>query len=179
MIYREATRSDVAAMREIYRPYVEGTTVSFEYETPSLVDFTARFERITRDFPWYVAEENGEIAGYAYADRAFERRAYCWDADLSVYISEKWHGRGIGRRFYALLEDALRRMGYVSAYALVTEENAASCAFHERMGYTLVGTFHDSGYKFDTWYDMVWMEKMIGPHKAPQQPVAFGCWTVD
>ena len=52
MIYREATRSDVAAMLEIYRPYVEGTTVSFEYETPSLVDFTARFERITRDFPW-------------------------------------------------------------------------------------------------------------------------------
>lgn len=172
MIYREATRSDVAAMREIYRPYVEGTTVSFEYETPSLVDFTARFERITRDFPWYVAEENGEIAGYAYADRAFERRAYCWDADMSVYISEKWHGRGIGRQFYALLEDALRRMGYVSAYALVTEENAASCAFHERMGYEKMCVMPRTGYKMGKWLGVTWYVKFLreadDPGDAPK-----------
>ena len=120
----------------------------------------------------FVAEENGEIAGYAYADRAFERRAYCWDADMSVYISKKWHGKGIGRRFYALLEDALRRMDYVSAYALVTEENAASCAFHEKMGYEKMCVMPRTGYKMGRWLGVTWYVKFLreadDPGDAPK-----------
>lgn len=161
MIFREATRADLPAMLEIYRPYVENTTVSFEYETPSLEEFTTRFERITADFPWFVAEENGEIAGYAYADRAFERRAYAWDADLSVYISARFHKRGVGRRFYELLEDTLGRMGYIHLYALVTEENAASCAFHERMGYKVMCVMPQTGFKMGRWLAVTWYEKQL------------------
>lgn len=171
MTFREATRADVAAMLEIYRPYVENTTVSFEYETPSLAEFAVRFERITADFPWLVAEEDGVIAGYAYADRAFERRAYAWDADLYVYIEPRFHGRGVGRRFYELLEEALFFMGYVHVYALVTEENAPSCAFHEAMGYEKMCVMPDVGYKMGKWLDVNWYEKTLraaaDPGKAP------------
>lgn len=172
MTFREATRADIAAMLEIYRPYVESTTVSFEYETPSLEEFSARFERITGSFPWLVAEEDGVIAGYAYADRAFERRAYAWDADLSVYIDRRFQGRGIGRRFYELLEEALFFMGYVHVYALVTEENASSRAFHEAMGYEKMCVMKDVGFKMGKWLDVIWYEKTLRtadhPGKAPK-----------
>ena len=87
MTYRLASPSDLPAMLAIYRPYVERDTASFEYETPSPEEFAARFGRIAADFPWYVAEESGVVVGYAYASRAFERAAYRWDADLSVYIA--------------------------------------------------------------------------------------------
>ena len=165
MICRLAERADVPAMREIYRPYVERDTASFEYETPSPEAFAARFEAVTADFPWYVAEENGVVVGFAYASRAFARAAYRWDADLSVYLSTPFHGRGAGRALYGLLERDLAAMGYVNAYALITKENAASVAFHERLGYRLLAELPAAGYKFGRWLSVVWYGKTL--RRAP------------
>ena len=159
MIYRLASRADVPGMLEIYRPYVETGTATFEYETPSLSAFEARFEAITADFPWYVAEEDGAVAGFAYASRPFERAAYQWLAELSVYVAAEFHGRGAGRALYALLERDLLNMGYVSAWALITEENAASVAFHERLGYRFMAEMPDAGYKLGRWLSVVWYRK--------------------
>ena len=159
MVYRLATRADVPAMLGIYRPYVEADTASFEYEPPSPAAFAARFDAITADFPWYVAEEGGAVVGFAYASRPFERAAYQWLAELSVYIEPGSHGRGVGRSLYAALERDLRDMGYVSAWALVTKENAASVAFHEKLGYRLMAEMPDAGYKFGRWLSVVWYRK--------------------
>lgn len=174
MNYRLANRNDLPAMLEIYRPYVENDTASFEYETPSLAAFAARLEAVTAAFPWYVAEEDGVVAGYAYASRAFERAAYQWDADMSVYIAVPFHGRGVGRALYALLERDLVRMGYVNAYALVTAENGGSIAFHERLGYRLVAELPASGYKFGRWLGVKWYMKVLrdAPDPGPA-PIPF------
>ena len=173
MKYRLADRADLPAMLEIYRPYVEEETVSFEYETPSLEAFSARFERITADFPWYVAEEDGAVIGYAYASRAFERAAYQWDADMSVYIAKDFHGRGVGRALYEILERDLIAMGYVNAYALITQENAASIAFHEKMGYRFMAEMPAAGYKFGRWLSVAWYSKRLreaaDPGEAPKR----------
>ena len=173
MKYRLAERADLSAMLEIYRPYVEKDTASFEYETPSPDAFSARFERISADFPWYVAEEDGAVVGFAYASRAFERAAYQWDADMSVYIAEDFHGRGAGRALYELIERDLIGMGYVNAYALITQENVASLAFHEKMGYRFMAEMPASGYKFGRWLSVVWYSKRLreadDPGEAPKR----------
>ncbi|MBO4885263.1 MAG: N-acetyltransferase [Clostridia bacterium] len=161
MTYRLAFPSDLPAMLAVYRPYVERDTASFEYETPSLEEFTARFERVAVDFPWYAAEEDGVVVGYAYASRAFERAAYQWDADLSVYVAAPYHGRGVGRALYERLERDLARMGYVNAYALVTAENRASAAFHEKIGYRLMAEMPKAGYKFGRWLGVLWYVKVL------------------
>ena len=167
MIYRLANRDDAPAMLELYRPYVEADTASFEYEAPSLSAFVARFEAITADFPWYVAEEGGEIAGFAYASRPFERAAYQWLAELSVYVAVPFHGRGVGRALYAALERDLLDMGYVSAWALITKENAPSIAFHEKLGYRLMAEMPNAGYKFGRWLSVVWYRKDLRDAPAP------------
>ena len=84
MMIRMAVEADVPAMLAIYSPYVLNTTASFEYEPPTQAEFLERFRRITRQFPWLVWEEEGEILGYAYGSLPFERAAYAWCAEASV-----------------------------------------------------------------------------------------------
>ena len=91
---RDATIQDIPAILDIYRPYILNTAITFEYDVPTLAQFKDRFRAITREFPWLVWEENGEILGYAYGSRAFERAAYGWDADLSIYLRQGCSGRG-------------------------------------------------------------------------------------
>lgn len=106
---RDAALRDVRDMLEIYRPYILETAYTFEYDVPSLEEFEARFRKITGAFPWLVWEEDGEILGYAYGSRAFERAAYQWDADLSIYLRRDCRGRGVGRQLYTELERQIGR----------------------------------------------------------------------
>lgn len=88
-------------------------------------------------------------------------------------------GGGIGKKLYQALEKKLKSQGIQNINACIsvpaTNEKAhvdyASMHFHEHLGYRLVGRFHSCGYKFDTWYDMVWMEKFIGTHPVPAPPL--------
>lgn len=174
--FRLANGADVPAMLAIYAPYVRETAYSFEYEVPSLENFAGRLTNIGASFPWLVCEErgSGKILGYAYAAPAFERAAYMWDADLSVYIAPEAHHCGIGRRFYALLEDILGQQGYHNIYALVSGCNAPSVAFHRAVGYELMCVMPKTGFKFGVWHDMNWFAKRLSPPVDPvHAPIPF------
>jgi len=167
---RIATEADVPAILEIYAPYVTGTTITFEYDVPTQAEFLARFQTITRDFPWLVWEEEGDILGYAYACRPFERTAYSWCAEPSIYVKPAAQGRGMGRKLYLALEEILKLQGYRILLALITGENTGSLAFHKQLGYDIAGELKDCGYKFDRWLGVFWMEKQL---KIVQDPVEF------
>ncbi len=168
MHIRLATNEDVSKMLEIYRPYVENTTVSFEYACPSLEEFTARFEKYTRQFPWLVWEEAGEILGYAYACAPFTRMAYSWVAEASVYLREDAHRKGIGAALYNALEAILKKQGYLTLYALVTSENAPSLAFHRALGYEIRADFPRQGFKMGKALGVTWLEKTLQFVEYPQ-----------
>ena len=158
---RIALESDVPAMLAIYAPYVENTTVSFEYDVPSPETFLQRFREITRQFPWLVWEEDGRVLGYAYAARPFERAGYSWCAEPSIYLHDDARGRKIGQKLYAILEEILKKQGYCVSYALITSENLTSLRFHEKCGYSTVAVFPDCGRKFGRWLGLHWMEKRL------------------
>ena len=167
MSIRIATTADLPRILEIYGPYVENTTYSFEYTVPSLEAFTQRFCAITRQFPWLVWEENGEVAGYAYGSAPFHRAAYSWSVEVSIYLSPAVQGRGIGRKLYAALEAILQKQGYRTVYSIVTSENASSIAFHEAVGYTFLSHFPDCGFKFDRWLGITWLQKQLNSSDTP------------
>lgn len=170
-VIRAAQRRDVPAMLAIYAPYVRETTISFEYEPPTGREFMARFERIARRFPWILAEDDGCILGYAYADAPFERAAYQWNAELSVYIAPQWHRCGVGRALYLRIEQLLAALGYVRAHGVLTDENAASLAFHAALGYTEEARFRHVGFKFGCWHDVFWVGKALrDPGVLPPEP---------
>ena len=168
MTIRDARRSDVPAMLEIYAYFVRETAVSFEYEVPTEAEFARRLEEHQAAFPWLVCEENGRVMGYAYAGRAFERAAYGWNAEISCYLAPELRGRGVGRRLYARIEEILTRLGYYKLFAVVTSANAPSVAFHRALGFRDAACFRNVGYKQGGWYDVLWLEKTLCARPEPQ-----------
>ena len=159
---RIATEADVPQMLAIYAPYIENTTITFEYNVPTEAEFSQRFREITRQFPWLVWEESGKILGYAYGSAPFHRDAYRWCAEDSVYLLPEAQGRGIGKKLCLALEKVLAFQGYRRIYALITAENQVSVSFHQKLGYTLRGSLPDAGYKFGRWIGVFWMDKPLG-----------------
>lgn len=185
MQIEKVTIEDAKELVEIYRPYVEETAVSFEYVTPSPKEFAERIRTISENYPYLKAVENGSIIGYAYAAAFKSRAAYDWSVETTVYVRRDCRGRGVGHALYKALEQCLSRMGILNMNACIAalpegsidkHLTDASIFFHKKFGFDMVGRFHNSGYKFDTWYDMVWMEKQIGEHKCPQDGVRLGSW---
>ena len=164
---RFAVEADLEEMLEIYRPFVEQTAVSFEYTLPSLEAFRQRFREHVAQFPWLVWQEGERVLGYAYAGAPWERAAYRWCAESSVYLAPQARGRGVGRALYARLEELLTAQGYRVVYALVTTANAPSIAFHEALGFCRRAEFPDCGYKLGQWHGVVWLEKRLAPLGNP------------
>lgn len=164
---RPAAMEDVPAILAIYAPYVENTTITFEYTVPTMEEFTQRFRDITAQFPWLVWEENGEILGYAYGSAPFTRMAYSWCAEPSIYLRTDVRGRGIGRKLYNALEQILAYQGYQVSYAIITSENEASLAFHRALGYTDVCEFPNCGFKHGRWLGTFWLEKRLKTVEIP------------
>jgi len=171
-------RSNAEVLVEIYSYYVEKTAVTFEYKTPSVEEFAGRIRDIQKKYPYIVAEENGEILGYAYGSAFHPRNAYGWCAEMSIYVKHDRRGSGAGGRLYRALESLLAEMGVLNLNACIAVPQKedeyltnASVDFHKHFGYKRVGMFHRCGYKFNRWYHMVWMEKMIGEHKSVQPEV--------
>lgn len=175
---REAKEADVAGLLAIYAPYVEHTAITFEYEVPTLEEFTDRIRQTKTKYPYLVAKRDGKVLGYAYAGQFHAREAYAWAVETSIYVHESCKHTGIGGKLHAALEEALKEQGFLNmnaciAYAPNEDEYLTnnSVEFHAHLGYRMVGQFYQCGYKFGRWYDMVWMEKLIGEHGAnPKRP---------
>jgi phosphinothricin acetyltransferase len=178
---RIATEEDAEQLLAIYRPYVEETAISFEYEVPTVEEFAGRIRNTLKRYPYLVAEAKGEIVGYAYASVFKERRAYDWSVETTIYLKQGCSKKGYGKKLYQTLEEMLKELHILNLNACIAVTDCEdahltnnSKEFHEHMGYRLVGTFHQSGYKFQRWYDMIWMEKMIGEHtQKPEEVVPF------
>jgi len=178
MKIRVAEEKDAKILAQIYAWYVENTAITFEYETPSKEEFAGRIRNVRKRYPYFVAEESGEILGYAYASAFHVRAAYDWCVETSIYVRHDRKGCGAGGSLYRALEGALAEMGVLNLNACIAVPekediylNNDSVKFHKHFGYKRVGEFHRCGYKFKRWYHMVWMEKMIGEHKEEQPPV--------
>lgn len=167
---RPATSADSAAILAIYVPYVNETAISFEEPAPTLAEFTARVASICAEYPYLVAEENGEIVGYAYAHRHKERAAYGWNAELSVYLAPAAQGKGLGKALYGALMAILARQNVRNVYGCVTMPNEKSTALHHSLGFTDAGVWHASGFKHGKWRDVAWFEKTIAPLSVPPEP---------
>ena len=176
---RPARPEDAPALLAIYAPYVRETAVTFEYEVPSLDEFTRRIEHTLQRYPYLIAQSGSEVLGYAYAGPFKARAAYDWSVETTIYLRQDQRGRGLGWALYQALERCLAAQHIQNLNACIADPaqegdpylTGASAAFHARLGYQLVGRFHKCGYKFGRWYDMIWMEKLLGVHPEDPQPV--------
>lgn len=179
MTLRIARADDAGALLDLYAWYVRHSAATFEYEVPSVEEFGRRIEKTLARYPYIVEEEDGRIVGYVYAGPFKGRAAYDWDVETSIYVAHDARQSGIGRRLYDALERIARLQKIVHLYACIARpirENDpylsfASIDFHRCMGFTLCAAFSSCAWRFDAWYDMVWMERQIGELACPPAPV--------
>ena len=176
IIIRAATVKDAEALLDIYAYYVEHTTLTYEYEVPSVEEFRRRIAHTLQRYPYLAAEMSGEIIGYSYAGSFRERAAYAWDAEMSIYLKREVHRHGVGQQLYTLMENILKEQGIVKTVAVITMptdeySDFNSVPFHEKMGYQLAGKLDYTGFKFNRWYSILYMDKQIGIPKEVMSPV--------
>lgn len=173
IVIRSATVKDAEALLNIYAYYVKNTAITFEYDVPTLEEFQKRITNTLKKYPYLVIDKEGMILGYAYAGVFKDRAAYDWSAEVTIYLKYDAVKCGLGRMLYEALETEMKKRGFLNLYACIgypIEEDEYltrnSAEFHAHLGYQTVGEFHKCGYKFGRWYNMIWMEKLIGEHKV-------------
>lgn len=169
-----AKPEDAKRILEIYKPYVLNTAITFEYEVPSIKEFRQRIINTLKKYPYLIAKINNQIVGYAYTSSFKNRAAYNWSVETSVYVDVDHRNIGIGKVLYQELENISKMQNILNMNACIAIPNEGSVLFHQHMGYVQVAYFHQCGYKLDKWYDMIWMEKMLGEHKkSPEVFIPF------
>ena len=168
----------LARLVEIYCYYVEKTAITFEYEVPAVEEFQQRMVHVMEKYPYLVAKVDDQIVGYAYAGTFNVRAAYDWCVETSIYVDHTLRKCGVGKRLYQALEIALKAQNITNLNACISSPiqndeylDTNSIDYHHHLGYQMVGEFHQCGYKFKRWYNMVWMEKFIGEHHENQLPM--------
>lgn len=164
MNIRIAKPEDAKELLNIYNYYVKNTTITFEYDTPTIEEFENRIKNTLAKYPYLVAEADNKIYGYTYASAFKGRRAYDWAVETSIYIQNDNSRSGIGTLLYNELERYLKLQNIINLNACITYPNKKSENFHKRFGYETVAHFTKCGYKFGQWNDVIWMEKFIGDH---------------
>jgi L-amino acid N-acyltransferase YncA len=172
MHIRLAKFEDAPAIVAIYRPYVEDTVISFELAAPPATVMRERMSQVMGKLPWLVCEEDGVLAGYAYASPHHDRAAYQWSVDTSVYLRRGLLRRGLGRSLYSELLAILVQQGYYTAFAGISLPNAASVGLHESLGFEPVGVYRKAGFKFGAWHDVGWWQKPLREYHVPTQAPA-------
>jgi len=160
---RRGVSGDLPELTELYNHYVRETAITFDIEPFTLATRCSWFDQFAAQGPHqlFVAECAGRVLGYACTGSFRPKAAYRPSVETSVYLRREEHGRGLGRRLYAALFDALAGADVHRAYAGITLPNPASIALHAHFGFRECGTFREVGRKFGRWWDVLWMEKEI------------------
>jgi L-amino acid N-acyltransferase YncA len=120
---------------------------------------------------WLVAEDDGDVVGYAYAARFHPRAAYRWSTEASIYLAPEARGRGTGKRLVAELLVRLKAMGFVNVFGGTSLPNPASECLLESFGFKKVAHWEHVGFKLDAWHDVSWRQLTLQePTVPPPEP---------
>ena len=164
LVLRDSGAADVAACADIYREAVRNGTGTFELDEPDDAEMGRRRDAIlAQGLPWLVAERDGRVLGYAYANQFRPRRAYRFCVEDSIYLAPAARGQGVGRLLLAELIGRCERLGIRQMLAVIGDSaNAGSISVHRACGFEDTGTFAAAGWKFDRWLDVVTMQRRLG-----------------
>ncbi|MEO6984764.1 MAG: N-acetyltransferase family protein [Paralcaligenes sp.] len=161
---RDATAEDMIAVQAIYTPHVLHSSATFEETPPSVQEMQSRREHVLKQgLPYLVAIINKEIVGYSYASAYRARIAYRFTLEDSIYMAIDHAGKGVGK---ALLAELLARCDqgpWRQMIAVIAgNNNLQSIGLHRSLGFKHVGTQPSTGFKFNQWIDVVFMQRALG-----------------
>ena len=158
---RRVVPADARAISGIYNYYVNNTEISFEEKPVSINEMEKRIRETTAEYPWFVAEKEGSILGYAYTNKYRERSAYRYTAELTIYIKNGEEGKGLGAELMGRVIEETRKKGVHTLISAIAIPNERSVTIHEKFGFKKVGHLKDVGFKLDRWIDVGYWELVL------------------
>ena len=159
---RPVSPDDAAAICSIYNHYVKDSIITFEEKPIQIDEMRERIRKISAKYPYIVWEdESGEVIGYAYINTWKEREAYRFSAEVSVYVKDGLHGRGIGRSLMEKLLEEVRKTEIHSLVSGIVLPNDPSVYLHEKFGFVKIGLFREIGFKLNRWLDVGYWELIL------------------
>ncbi|MFG6417137.1 GNAT family N-acetyltransferase [Roseateles sp. DC23W] len=161
---RPSTDADLSAIQAVYAQAVLEGTGTFETEVPTVEEMgRRRAEVLGRHLPWLVAERDGVVLGYAYANYFRPRLAYRFCVEDSIYLAPTAQGQGVGRLLLAELIARCEAAGARQMLAVIGDAaNAGSLGVHTALGFAHTGVLKSAGWKFGRWLDVVLMQRQLG-----------------
>ena len=166
-VIRPATLNDAAAVCGIYNHYIEHTTITFEEVVLHADEMRGRMEKVMAGYPWFVAEVDGEILGYAYGRAFHERSAYRFTCEAAVYLRQDAGGRRLGTQLYSALLEELRQRGIHVVIGGIALPNDASMALHKKFGFQEAAHYREVGWKFERWIDVAYLQLNLASVPPP------------
>lgn len=175
LLIRPSTPEDVPAITAIYGWHVQNATGTFELDAPGVEEMGRRRDDVlSKGLPWLVAERDGQVLGYAYANHFRPRMAYRFALEDSIYLAPDAQGQGIGRLLLAELLARCEAAGARQMLAVIGDSaNAGSIGVHRSLGFSDLGVMKSVGWKFDRWLDVVLMQRSLGSGDS-REPAEYG-----
>lgn len=161
VLLRLARPTDAEAIRTIYNAEVTGSTVTFDLRPRSLAEQLAWLEARSGAFAVVVAEEEGEVVGFASLSPYRDRPAYSTTVESSVYVRHDQRGKGLGRALMGEIVEVASRQGFHTIMARIVGHHEASIELHRAVGFEVVGVEREVGRKFGKWLDVVVVQRML------------------
>lgn len=166
LIIRDAREEDLRAVNAIYNHYVEHSTCTYQYEPTSPAERLAWFRERSDRHPVTIAALAGEIVAWGALSSFRARVGYRYTVENAVYVRQDLHRRGIGRRVLADLVERAAVLGHRSIIAAISAEQHGSISLHRELGFAQVGLIPQAAIKFDTWLDLLLMQRLVGVREA-------------
>ena len=163
MILRDAMDDDMPAIQAIYAHHVLQGTGTFEEEPPSCEEMIRRYSAILETgLPWLVAELDGAIAGYCYAQRYHARTAWRFTLEDAIYVAPDHARKGVGAALLSALMARCAALDYREMIAVIGDSaNVGSIGLHKAAGFGDAGLLRNVGLKFGRALDVVIMQKTL------------------
>lgn len=161
LMIRDATQEDLPSILHIYNEAIRTLAATFDLEEQTIEQRAVWFAKYGGKYPLIVAEQDGEVAGYCCLSSFREKPAYNKTVELSIYISAKRRGNGIGNALMGAILQRARLLGYHTVIGGITAGNEASVRLHEKYGFTKVGHFREVGFKFGEWQDVCFYQLIL------------------
>lgn len=158
---RKVQLSDVQRIKEIYNHYIANTVMTFETDVLTEEQIRARIQKYTPQYPWYVAEVDRRVIGYAYASEFIERTAYKFTSEVTIFIDKDFTKGGAGKALLSQLIADTQALGFTALVSIIALPNTASIKLHKTFGFESVGHLKKVGYKLGKWVDIEFWELLL------------------
>ena len=158
---RRANLADAEAIRQIYNIEVTGSTATLDLVPRTPEEQASWMVAHSGVYPVIVADEGGQVVGFASLSPYRPRPGYATAVEDSIYVAAQHRGKGVGRQLLSEAVVMARTHGFHSIVARVSATQQASVALHQACGFDFVGVEREIGRKFGRWIDVAILQLLL------------------